>query len=112
MGSFMIPPAGCGNTAGQPWVGPLGSLDLLAHCPAGEAPDDDVLPRGGNGLLQQVADLLLILADVDLAQQAAFAVELVHPALDDLVDDLLWLALRHSLGPRLLALCLQPGDSG
>src|SRR5690606_18156425 len=69
----------------------------LAYGDACEAADLDVLAQGGGGLLDELADRLLVVLDVRLVEQDDLGEELVQAALDDLVGDGLRLAFLDSL---------------
>src|SRR5690606_25669591 len=77
---------------------------LLAYGDAREAADLDVLAQGRSGLLDEVADRLLVVLDVLLVEQHDLGEELVQPALDDLLGDGLRLALLDGLLAQGIAL--------
>src|SRR5690606_18311692 len=80
----------------------------LADRDAGEAADLDVLAQGRDGLLDELADGPLVVLDVRLVEQDDLGVELVQAALDDLVDDVLGLALLERLLAQGVALGRDP----
>ena len=67
--------------------------DVLAHRVAGEAADDEVFAELGDLALDQIADGDVGILDEGLLEQAVVGVELVHLAVDDLLNDVVGLAL-------------------
>src|SRR3990170_3398690 len=94
------------KTSGQPLGWPGGSLDRLAHFPAGESPDGDILAGGGDDLAQQVLHRLRFVTYVGLPQQAAFGVEPLEAAGHDLLDHLVGLPVRLGGAPGILRFLL------
>src|SRR5436190_4844835 len=68
--------------------------DLIAH----EAPDLDILAHTPDGFLQEICDLAVGILDERLVEKTNFRIKAVELPLDDLLDDLLGLALLEHLG--------------
>src|SRR5262245_37529882 len=81
---------------------------LRAEAVAGEPPHHEILSGLGRGFLEQVADGLLVVANVGLLEQADLREELVELAAHDLVDDRSRLALVLELRDIDGALALHP----
>src|SRR5215469_16283242 len=79
----------------------------FAYLKAGKSPDGDVFAEIGDGLVDFLADGHGFVLDVVLLIEARFFIELLHLALDDLLDDLLWLPSGARLGAVNLAFLLQ-----
>src|SRR5690606_17716704 len=74
-------------------VRPASPAPSLTQCVAREAPHDDVLARLRRHLGDQLPDRLVRITDVGLLEERVLLVELLELALDDLVPEILGLAL-------------------
>src|SRR5215207_7255009 len=80
------------SSAARP-IGPWTGLGALPDLEAGEAAQDELLADLGRVGVEQVLDRLLVVADVRLVEQDDLLVVVLELALDNLLDDLLGLAL-------------------